>query len=1137
VTIVRTDTETLLETSSSEAGGYEFPSLHPGSYEIRVEKAGFQPFVRGKLILHVGDRVQVDLTLTIGDSKETVTVDSGQEALNTVDGSVSTVIDRQTVENMPLNGRSFQSLLNLTPGVNPINPMSLTPGNVQKTRGQFTVNGQRSDANYFMVDGVSANSGVNAGGLLGQAGTGSLPGTTALGGFNGLVSVDALQEFRIATSSFAPENGRTPGGQVLLLTRSGSNAFHGDVFNYFRNTALDANDWFLNRAGLHRGAVHQNDFGGVLGGRVIKDKLFFFLSYEGLRLTNVQPGTSYTFTRDARYLAAHSANGSGSAYSGYMAQILNAYPLPARDPSAGDGSTCISPETCIAPFTAAFPNHSRMDSGSARIDYTVNSRLSLFARYVQSPSAAIANGSLASINQTDISQQSKSGTLGLIHIISPTINNDLRFNYSRAALRESLTAPSFTGNLASLFPYGFSQPAGYSFDDMLLSFNFLGLGIPSLNIGRAASNNKQAQFNLVDTLGVTRGAHMLKFGLDIRQTDPTVSKAPYALQVNFYSALAPASCSSGPLPVPGGPPPPPPLPQFLCGKAANTVIQNNSRQDFRFRNWSLFAQDTWKITSRLTLTYGARYEINPPPSSRNGKPLFSLSNWDPVQCTTTPTYVAGSNVCNVGMKPLGTPPYRTSWGNVAPRIGAAYQMSRSAKWGSVVRAGFGIFYDTGNDAASAALGPFTPGLAGLIPGSPCTSSGKSEGGGMTTGGQYIQFPVSNPACITPPAVQTNIGPGSPYLSVAQAVAPDLKLPYAYEYNVSIQQALGDRQSLTVSYVGATGKRLIGAVATVATAQLQSGVTVPISPTFSTFLVVYGNYANSDYHALQAHFQRQFYRGIGATASYTWGHSLDDASNFNAGPIFPFTLNRSSSDFDIRQTFAASLVLDAPTLWKSNKVASAILGHWSFAPIYHFQTAPPINPVALMSASADETFTLTTRPNIIAGVPLYVYGKDCAAEYGGNCPGGRGLNNAPIGAPNGATLAQALAAGCVEDTVRGALCRQANVITPGANFHGQGNLGRNSLRGFHLQQLDLDVHRDFTLGERTRLRFEGDLFNVFNHPNFASPSAVLTDANFGSSQSMMNSSFGSGNAGTGGGYNSLYTMGGPRAVQLAVKVIF
>jgi hypothetical protein len=320
-------------------------------------------------------------------------------------------------------------------------------------------------------------------------------------------------------------------------------------------------------------------------------------------------------------------------------------------------------------------------------------------------------------------------------------------------------------------------------------------------------------------------------------------------------------------------------------------------------------------------------------------------------------------------------------------------------------------------------------------------------------------------------------------------------------------------------------------------QLQDNVTVPVSPTFPTFLVVYGNYAASSYNALQAHFQRQFYKGLGANASYTWGHSLDDASNFNAGTVFPFSVNRSSSDFDIRQTFAASLVYDAPTPFKSNKLATAVLAHWSFAPIYHSQTAPPVNPVALLSPSADETFTITTRPNWIPGVPIYVYGAQCAAEYGGTCPGGRGFNKAAVDAPLGATAAQAAAAGCAPDTIVGAFCRPGGGITPGAPFGAQGTAGRNSLRGFRLQQLDLDIHRDFPIGERIRLRFEADIFNVFNHPNFSSPSAVLTDSNFGLSQSMMNSSFGSGNIATGGGYNSLYTMGGPRAVQLAVKIIF
>ena len=213
VTALKTDTAAKWSVSSNDVGFYEFPALPPGLYEIRVVKPGFQPLVRGSLALHIGDRVQIDLAISLGTSKEAVTVEGGPELLNTNDASVSTVIERDTVEGMPLNGRSFQSLLNLMPGVNPINPGSAGSG--QSAQGQFTVDGQRADANYFMVDGVSANTGVSSGRFIGQGGTGSLPAATALGGFNGLVSVDALQEFRIATSTFAPEYGRTPGGQVL----------------------------------------------------------------------------------------------------------------------------------------------------------------------------------------------------------------------------------------------------------------------------------------------------------------------------------------------------------------------------------------------------------------------------------------------------------------------------------------------------------------------------------------------------------------------------------------------------------------------------------------------------------------------------------------------------------------------------------------------------------------------------------------------------------------------------------------------------------------------------------------------------------------------------------------------------------
>src|SRR5215475_4986046 len=257
-TASRTDTEPKQSTVPGGDGAYTLRALVPGRYEVQVHKDGFQTIVRNDVELYVGARLQLNFELRIGDSNETLTVSGSQELLQTANGAVNTTVDQNTVENMPLNGRSFQNILGLAPGLNLTNPNSGVNAGV--AQGQFVVNGQRADANYFTVDGVSANTGAGGpGGGVGEAGTGSLPGTTVLGGFNGLASIDAIQEIRISTSSLAPENGRTPGGQIAIVTRSGTNSFHGNVFDYFRNSLLDANDWFLNSAGAPRGGVRQND--------------------------------------------------------------------------------------------------------------------------------------------------------------------------------------------------------------------------------------------------------------------------------------------------------------------------------------------------------------------------------------------------------------------------------------------------------------------------------------------------------------------------------------------------------------------------------------------------------------------------------------------------------------------------------------------------------------------------------------------------------------------------------------------------------------------------------------------------------------------------------------------------------------
>src|SRR5262249_2252667 len=277
VIAIATDTNVRRETTTSSSGEFSLANLAPGPYRMEVEKEGFKKIVRPDVILHVQDVQELDFELEIGSVSETLTVAAGAPVVDTQSATVSTVVDRTFVENLPLNGRSFQTLIMLTPGV------VVTP-TVFNDQGQFSVNGQRADANYFSVDGVSANFGATGYVPMMQTASGALPALSASGGTNSLVSVDAMQEFRIQTSTFAPEFGRTPGGQISIVTRSGTNAFHGSAFEYFRNDALDARDWFVNANGLPKPEERQHDFGGVAGGPLVNDKTFFFVSVEALRL-------------------------------------------------------------------------------------------------------------------------------------------------------------------------------------------------------------------------------------------------------------------------------------------------------------------------------------------------------------------------------------------------------------------------------------------------------------------------------------------------------------------------------------------------------------------------------------------------------------------------------------------------------------------------------------------------------------------------------------------------------------------------------------------------------------------------------------------------------------------------------------
>jgi Carboxypeptidase regulatory-like domain/TonB dependent receptor-like, beta-barrel/TonB-dependent Receptor Plug Domain len=1006
VTALNLGTRLQREATTNARGFFIIPLLPPSTYTVTVRRDGFAPLEIKDVALNVNDQRSLQIQLKIGNVGDTVNVvaDSGiQES-----AAVGTVIDRQFVENLPLNGRSFQSLFELTPGV------VLTKTAEGGEQGQFSVNGQRGNANYFTVDGVSANIGISPGVVPGQAGGGSLPGLSAFGGTSNLVSVDALQEFKIQTSTYAPEFGRTPGGQISIVTRSGTNGFHGTLFEFFRNDALDANDWFANANRLPKPALRQNDFGGVLGGplylprfgeggptfRSGKDRTFFFFSYEGLRLRQPQVGISEVPSLVSR-----------RNVPAQVQPFLNAFPLP-NGPDTRNG---------LALFSASYSNPTELNATSIRVDHLVGSKLTLFGRYNDAPSNTGQRGGNLSLNTVNLTRvKTQTLTAGATLALSPAISNDLRFNYSRSRAGISILLDDFGGAIPLPEPIAFPAPHASPIDSQF-AFRLIGATQAFYQAGRA-SDNLQHQFNLVNSLSVTKESHQLKVGVDYRRLLPIAGPRRYT---QLLSVAGIQGAQTG---------------------RASVFIESNQRVGFVLNNLSLYGQDTWKATRRLTLTYGLRWEVNPPPSESSGNDPFGVTGVDDLSTIT--------------LAPRGAPLYQTTYDNFAPRVGVAYQLSQKQGRETVLRGGFGLFYDLGS----------------------ATVTNVAAAGSFPYGTRKSLFNVSIPL----DSISAAPSPFSlnPPIGFFFATDPDLQLPRTYQFNAAIEQSFGANQTITASYVGAIGRRLLR------TEQL-------FFPNNNfVFLELTTNSATSDYHAMQLHYQRRLSRGLQALASYTWSHSIDIASDDS----FPNTPglsidpqnNRGASDFDVRHSFTAAVTYNIPVP-DAGAVGNAILRNWSLDGIYRTRSATPVNIITGDSTLLDGSFS--PRPNLITGAPLYVGDP--------NVPGGRRINRAAFS-------------------------------TPPQNQ--QGTLGRNALRGFPLSQLDLALRRQFGLTERVKLQLRAEAFNIFNHPNFGDPEPNLSNSLFGQSRVMLGRSLGGG-GGARGGFSPLYQIGGPRSIQLAVKLLF
>ncbi|MFN2531697.1 MAG: carboxypeptidase regulatory-like domain-containing protein, partial [Pyrinomonadaceae bacterium] len=496
------------QVTSDESGNFTVSFLPPGVYTIKAEHTGFAPAEVRDVTLNVNDRLRISIQLKVGSIGQTVDV-IDKAPLRNDSTAITTLVDRQFVGNLPLNGRSFQSLIELTPGMTFTKTTSSNPG-------QFSVNGQRADTNYFTIDGVSANIGVVSNLTFGQSAGGTVPGLSATGGSNNLVSVDALQEFKVLTSTFAPEFGRSSGAQVSIATRSGTQDFHGALFEYFRNDVLDANDWFANAKRQPKPRERQNDFGGVIGGPILLPRFgegghqpwyngrrgtFFFFSYEGLRLRQPQVLTTQVPSVTARQDAP-----------AQIKPYLNMFSLPnGRD--LGNG---------FAELNSSFSNPITLNATSIRFDHIVNQNVTLFGRFNYSPSSA-SQRFVRNVSTIQISAfKTTTLTIGSTFAFNPMISSDLRFNYSRNRGAGSYITDNFAGAVplpdAVLFP-PFATPKDSQFG--------FSLGIARVNVGKNVDNSLQ-QLNLVDTVSLLIKAHQLRFGIDYRRLSPTIDQGAYA---------------------------------------------------------------------------------------------------------------------------------------------------------------------------------------------------------------------------------------------------------------------------------------------------------------------------------------------------------------------------------------------------------------------------------------------------------------------------------------------------------------------------------------------------------------------------------------------------------------------------------
>jgi hypothetical protein len=1070
VTITNTATGVSRDDATDAAGFFSVPNLLPGPYSVTVSAAGFSTTKSSDIVLTVGSSQTLNLSLKIGEANQTVEVTGAAALVQLSNSTMKSEVESTTIRELPLNGRDWTALATLSPGVNAIEAqIPFDGGSARGNRGfgaQLTISGGRPTQNNYRLDGNSINDYANSG-------PGSVIGVQ--------LGVDAIQEFSVLTGNYSAEYGKTSGGVVNAISKSGTNAFHGDLYEFFRNQKLDANDYFLNLSGQPKPPYRRNQYGVAAGGPIRKDKTFIFGDYEAIR-QNQGIAVPTTVPSDAAR-SGHLANGTVVVVPAIIQKYLGLYPR-ANGPQNGDKGT----------FTFAGGRITSENYYTFRGDHRFSDKDSMFASYMYDRTPYIQPDQFDEIN---ISTSTKRHIAALeeTHIFGPNLVNTARLGFNRNGV--------FNADFASSNNPLSSDPSLGVFPNGNNPSTRIAGGFSNLNQGVGGSTVRHFwdsyQFN--DDAFLTRGTHTLKFGFNVEY-----------MQYNFtqyYNPWGILRFSS--------------LQNFLTNSPTSLEGGTPLRQDFRATRQTIYAgyvQDDWRLRKNLTVNVGVRYEMATVLSERYGKlqNLAHISDPRPYCGTVNPAFttVLGQEFCT-GVQPLYNNPTKL---NFEPRLGFAWDPKGDGK--TAIRGGAamfdvlplpGLFFTAQTLGAPFALVGIAKGLTtangiGVLASDPNSAYNKI-GLSSFTGGAMDQNPRRN---------------------------------YVMQWNMNVQRQITSTLTATVGYIGSRGVHMLmrgddgnDVQGTLTSAGWlwpynPNNVDLRVNKNFGGIRFMNFN-ADSTYNGLVMSVQKRMSHGIQLGGSYTWSKSMDNDSATIAGDSFsnsvtswfPFAPSISWAPSDYNVTHSASINGIWTVPGPKSGIARAVLGGWELGTIVKINSGIPTTPLiggdALKVQNAgSDPFSI---PDVIPG---------CSTTFSNfkSNPGGVSLGYINPACYTLPKATAAIASQCVPFIGNGTL---SNPQFPGTCSNLLGNAGRNSIYGPHLYNLDMSLHKNFAvkkISEAFTVQFRAEFFNILNHANFGPPAPF-----FGASQAQIFSSTG---ALTGGG-GLQNTVTQPRDIQFALKVIW